>query len=251
MESASALFTFLPFHRLPVELRLKIWRQAIEPRVVHIEWSRRHRHCVSGDIPAILQVSREARIEGLKTYRPRFNTWKSASPVYFNFELDTACFVWKTFGRRPAKHAVALREDCRRIRFMAIDACVRLTNGLELINFGSLKELQIIGCTEEMPDTIADPALFVCAFKPWVKSVLPGRKLYTVPSLTCLDQGLSCRDHWWFEGWNERCAGRMKPRDGVELNCWQLMFTVINDLARGCLHDREAHCQSIEPHASI
>ncbi|KAG4437727.1 hypothetical protein IFR05_006810 [Cadophora sp. M221] len=245
----SGTFTFSPFQRLPIELRLKIWRLAVEPRIVHIEWSRPLRQCLSPDVPSILWVSREARVEGLKTYQPAFNTSDSPSPVYVNFELDTVFFRWKTFGRRPAKHALALKEDCRRIRFLMMDACARLNCGMELIKFDNLKELQISGCMEEVPDAIGDAALFECAFKPWVKSILPGKKSYTVPRLKCLDQGATCRDHWWFGTWNEKCTGKMVGSDARGLDCWQLMFTVINDLAHGCLQERESHGLSTAVHA--
>ncbi|KAH7336171.1 hypothetical protein BKA65DRAFT_552835 [Rhexocercosporidium sp. MPI-PUGE-AT-0058] len=207
--STAASFTFPPFQRLPIELRLKIWTLAVEPRIVHIEWSRPRRQCLSPDVPALLHVSREARAEGLKIYNPAFNTSDSLTPVYINFELDTIFFRWKTFGRRPAKHVLAMIEDCRRIRFLLIDACVRLNTGMELIKFDSLKELQISGCMEEVPDAVGDAVLFQCAFKPWVKSILPRKKAYTVPRLRCLDQGVTCRDHWWFGAWNERCTGRL------------------------------------------
>ncbi|KAK0112926.1 hypothetical protein ONS95_014646 [Cadophora gregata] len=257
MESASASTSasvpapvsieFSPFHRLPVELRVRIWSFAVEQRVVHVEWSRPRRQCLSPDIPAILQVSRESRAEGLKIYHAVLNTSNSSTPVYINFDLDTVSFRWKTFGRRPAKHAVSLGEDCRRIKFLMIDACVRLNDGMELIKFESLEELQIEGCTDEVPDAIGNVALFQCAFKPWVKSILPGTKARKLPRLRCLDQGTRCRDHWWFGAWNESCTravfNRSKERGS---NCWQLMYTVINDLAHGCLQERESHGQSIE-----
>ncbi|KAH7418066.1 hypothetical protein BKA64DRAFT_187514 [Cadophora sp. MPI-SDFR-AT-0126] len=243
--SPSASFTFAPFQRLPVELRLKIWSLTVEKRIVRIEWSRPRRQCLSPDIPAILQVSREARAEGKKLYQAAFNTSNSATPVYINFDLDTIYFRWKTFGRRPAKHALALREDCRRIKVMMLDSGVRLNTGMELIKFESLKELQISGCTEEVPDGIGNVSLFQCAFKPWVKSILPGKKACKVPRLNCLNQGAMCRDHWWFGAWNERCMGRITGIDARGSDCWQLMFTVINDLAHGCLQERESHGRSI------
>jgi len=241
---ASALLTFAPFQKLPVELRLKIWSLTVEKRIVHIEWSRPRRQCLSPDVPAILQVSREARAEGLKVYKAAFNTSKSSTPVYINFDHDTIYFRWKTFGRRPSKHALTLRDDCRRIKFLMIDACVRLNDGLALINFESLKELQISGCTEEVPDSIGNAAVFQRAFKPWVKSILPGKKDCTVPRLKCLDQGETCWDHWWFGAWNERCIGRINGSTSTGSEYWQPMFTVINDLAHGCLQDRESYGRS-------
>ena len=242
---ASASISFTPFQKLPVELRLKIWSLTVEKRIVHVEWSRPRGQCVSLDGLAILQVSREARAEGLKIYKAAFNTSDSSSPVYVNFDHDTVYIRWKTFGRRPAKHALTLRVDCRRIKFLMIDACVRLNDGLELINFESLKELQISGCAEEIPDGIGNAALFQYAFKPWVKSILPGKKECTVPRLKCLGQGEACREHWWFGAWNERCTRVSNGNTSTGSEYWQPMFTVINDLAHGCLQERESHVRSI------
>lgn len=249
--STSLTFTFTPFQRLPVELRLKIWVLTFDTRRVHIEWSRQRRQCVSPDIPAILHVCREARAESLKTYRASFNTSGSATPLYVDFDRDVIFFKWKTFGRRPAKHALALGEDCSRIRFLVIDASVRLNNGLQLVRLESLKELQITGCMEEVPDVVGDVTLFQCLFKPWIKSILPGQQAYTVPRLRCLGQGERCKDHWWFGAWNEKCTVRRRSRTeaGRGPECWQLMFTVINDLAHGCLEERVFHGRSNGVHA--
>lgn len=236
---------FTPFPRLPVELRLKIWEMGVGSRTVHIEWSRQRRQCVSPDVPDVLHVSREAREEGLKTLQLAFNTGTEA-PIYFDFERDAACFQWQSFGRRPGEHVMMLKEDCRRIKYMVMDASVRLSDGLELVNFESLKELQVVGCANQVSDVIGDDPLVECAFRPWVRSILPGKKMYTVPMLRCVDQGVRCRDHWWFEAWNEKCArgaGAAK-----EVCCWQVMFTVVNDLAHGCLQDREAQGRSVRGH---
>ncbi|KAL2069093.1 hypothetical protein VTL71DRAFT_15431 [Oculimacula yallundae] len=236
---------FTPFPRLPIELRLKIWRLSITPRIVQISWSRPKRQCLSPDIPTLLQVSREARSEGQKIYKRVFNTSNSAAPVYVAFDLDTVFFRWKTFGRRPKKHIVALREDFQWVRFLVIENWVRFNQGMEVIRFESLNELHITGCTEEVPDVIEDVELLGSTFAPFIKSILSSKKAHTVPRLMCLTQGARCRDHWWFAAWNERCTRRIKGSEDRGLECWQMMFTVINDLARGYLQERESHGQSI------
>lgn len=239
-DKMQSITTFEPFPRLPVELRLKIFKYAIEPRLVNIEWSRQLRQCVSSDVPTILHVSKEARSEGLKTYQPSFNTaFDSNAPLYFSFEHDTASFRWESFGRKPVRHIKAVEDDCRKLKYMVIDASFRVNQGLELIKFENLKELQISGCKEQLPNGIGHLALFEWAFEPWTGSRSPESKVKSrnVPLLKCLDQGHRCRDHWWFADWNQRCNTRATPLG--EVSYWQLTFSVINDMAHGYLQDRE------------
>lgn len=231
--------TFERFPRLPAELRLKIFQYTIEPRVVNIEWSRKLRQCVTSNVPTILHVSRESRREGLKIYQPSFNTTaESRAPLYFSVELDTASFDWASFGRKPIRHIKQVENGFKNLKYMVIDTSFRLNQGLELIKFENLRELQISGCTEQLPSGIGHLALFEWAFEPVKGNRSPESKVKSrnVPHLICLDQGERCRNHWWFSDWNERC--RRKSPLG-EVNYWQLTFAVINDMAYGCLQDRE------------
>jgi hypothetical protein len=231
--------TFEQFPRLPVELQLKIFRYTIEPRVVNIEWSRQLRQCITSSVPTILHISSEARREGLKIYQPSFNTTlNSRVPVYFSVELDTASFDWASFGRKPVRHIKQVENDFKNLKYMVINSSFRLNQGLELIKFENLRELQISGCTEQLPNGIGHLALFEWAFEPLKGNRSPESKVKSrnVPYLVCLDQGERCRNHWWFSDWNERC--RMRSPLG-EVNYWQLTFAVINDMAYGCLQDRE------------
>ncbi|KUJ23474.1 uncharacterized protein LY89DRAFT_183436 [Mollisia scopiformis] len=244
--------TFESFPRLPVELRLKIFALAIEPRTVNIEWSRRLRQCISSDVPTILHVSREARREGLKTYQPSFNTsLESRAPLYFSFELDTASFQWATFGRKPVRHIKQVEDDCKKLKYMVIDSSFRLNQGLELIKFENLRELQISGCTEQLPEGLEQIKLFEWAFEPLSGNRSPESKVRSrnVPLLTCLDQGDRCRNHWWFSDWNERCHMRETPLG--EVSYWQLTFSVINDMANGCLQDRERRMSDTSVASSV
>jgi hypothetical protein len=99
-------FTLFPL--LPTELRLKIWKMSILPRIVlrhQYDTQTNHRPAVlfTPCIPALLQVSQEARQIGLENYqvvKARHcnmlgNTTKRLGPIYFHPELDTLlCAVW-------------------------------------------------------------------------------------------------------------------------------------------------------------
>lgn len=127
---------------------------------------------------------------------------------------------------------------------MVIHSSFRLNQGLELIKFENLRELQISECEEQLPDGIGNMALFEWAFEPWMGNKSPESKVKSknVPLLRCLDQGERCKDHWWFGDWNERCRSRAKPLG--EVSYWQLTFAVMNDIAHGCLQDRERRLSS-------
>lgn len=75
--------TFSLFPGLPFELRLKIWNLTIERRVILCQ----QRSCPQ--VPALLQVHRESRTEGLRHYQKHYWEPNNKLPVYFNVDLDT------------------------------------------------------------------------------------------------------------------------------------------------------------------
>ncbi|KAF8848696.1 hypothetical protein BDZ45DRAFT_262228 [Acephala macrosclerotiorum] len=113
------LLQFQPFPRLPIELRLKIWRHAMnEPRLIELEWgpdlseitnSHRgshqwHRVCPrSRQPPALLHTNQESRYEALLVYSLRsFDTPTSRFSdlveqyIYRNNDVDVLFFGQKT-----------------------------------------------------------------------------------------------------------------------------------------------------------
>jgi hypothetical protein len=70
------------FQNLPFELRLKIWNLTIEPRVVPCQKLSRPR------VPALLQLCRESREEGLRHYEIHYWEPNNKLAVYFNAEND-------------------------------------------------------------------------------------------------------------------------------------------------------------------
>jgi hypothetical protein len=99
---------FTLFPQLPTELRIKIWKMSILPRIVlrhQRDTQTNHRSAVlfTPCIPPLLQASQEARQIGLENYQVvnarRWNldgnTNKRLGPIYFHPELDTLlCAVW-------------------------------------------------------------------------------------------------------------------------------------------------------------
>ena len=103
--------TFKLFPKLPIELRLKIWKTAAEePRVVNVELKNGHEefsdwefgsggskddknHLVCSTFtPALLHTCHESRVEGLKQYDLLGGRNESDDAIFLNFERDTIYF---------------------------------------------------------------------------------------------------------------------------------------------------------------
>lgn len=85
--------TFHLFSLLYTELRFKIWKYALEPRIVSIRYNPTSRKCESPTpLPALLHVNRESRYETLRLYPLLFATPTAPSHIPFNPMLDTPYF---------------------------------------------------------------------------------------------------------------------------------------------------------------
>ena len=96
---------FTCFPRLPAEIRLKIWKNALPgPRIIRMELKhgvqvplkegekkkpKVTRFISSRSRPVGLHVYRESRIEALKEYELAFPTKTSPAQTYINFAIDT------------------------------------------------------------------------------------------------------------------------------------------------------------------
>jgi hypothetical protein len=78
------------FHKLRIELRLKIWRFSLFPRTIVFDfgtWIERTLRNRSQN-PVTLQINQESRSETLRIYKIVFESL-TKSPAYFHPRLDT------------------------------------------------------------------------------------------------------------------------------------------------------------------
>jgi len=96
MDPTLSIPMFMPFSRLPIEIRLKIWEAALPgPRVVHTTgvlsrmrgetWWALRTNC---KVPSVLLASRESRLVALKFYVLSFGFGQKVPGTYFNFNID-------------------------------------------------------------------------------------------------------------------------------------------------------------------
>jgi len=84
---------FTLFPKLPIELRLKIWKESYEPRIIELrttkKWRTKRYDFFIPKFPAVLHVNKEARVESLKDYKMSFKHRQCRRPILFNFSIDT------------------------------------------------------------------------------------------------------------------------------------------------------------------
>ncbi|KAK1755570.1 hypothetical protein QBC47DRAFT_191416 [Echria macrotheca] len=118
--------SFTLFRFLPAELRLEIWRQSCQTRVVEVRYSQEQDRCVSTTRPpAILQVCKESRDEGLRAcYVRAFGTDTHDAHIYFSPALDVLYIPrWGDLGYADTARdfAVLVRDTAEHVRSLAID----------------------------------------------------------------------------------------------------------------------------------
>lgn len=90
--------SFSLFSKFPIEIRLKIWKLAPEARIIEVLFQGDHRkrkykfYAAGGNVPALLHVNHEARIEGLQLYKEAFGSKWALNKVYFDYEIDALSF---------------------------------------------------------------------------------------------------------------------------------------------------------------
>lgn len=235
---------FKQFPRLPQEIRLKIWRATIEPRVVRIKWSSQLLQCVTPDNPTILQVSHESREEGLRTYRPSFDTTNSSGPiVYANFSLDTVCFDWVTAYRHLNQFRRGeLKGSLKQTRSLSISKVDFKAEMAEpwvslLAEFSELEVLIVSGCTEsrERPPLVTPDVQHSLEhdIKTHIFAAGSDENSDSMPTLVCLDRGYECLQHWWFKQCNEWCPRRMgRGKDEFEKPDWISILSSLDRVAK-------------------
>lgn len=105
------------FSQLPKELRLKIWRAAILPRILH------YGACYGVPVPALLHVNSESRAEGLRSYSLYPTPYGNADLAfrYYNLATDTFFLDLQHPSQLGAVYNSWKRNDFRdEIRHVAI-----------------------------------------------------------------------------------------------------------------------------------
>jgi 2EXR family len=171
---------FQPFRKLPVELRLMIWKQAcVEPRIVKIvaysnilfdvaDFQPYSIFTTETPPPAVMHICHEARKEGFKHYTKMFKKSPLAPVhsrgmvIYINSEKDTVCLTVghnhfpgivedeSTLGISLAHEYTFYRETTSLIRRIALPKPVQTTRcklaliGLTFSVLPSLREAILV-----------------------------------------------------------------------------------------------------------
>ncbi|KAB8294996.1 hypothetical protein EYC80_006945 [Monilinia laxa] len=187
--------SFAFFSQLPVELRLMVWNYSISPRIIKVRYNYARNSCISKDVPPLLLVSREARAEALQRYEQSFGTrTKLKSAIYFNYELDTVFFDWKSFRDNYVSNCMRY-EECHRIkRIRVLDKNLELlvNNQMrDLYAFTGLEEVSISGYLRKGLESKEDPEHVT--FRLRVRGGLDYTNLTNgrmIPQLVCLCERL-------------------------------------------------------------
>ncbi|KAK5661263.1 hypothetical protein OQA88_11157 [Cercophora sp. LCS_1] len=121
MAQAFSLFNFLP-----AELRLEIWRQSCQPRIVEIRYAQDQDRCLTPTRPpSILHACRESRHEALRfCYVKAFGTKTNNAEIYFSPTLDILYIPrWGQLGYADTARDFAdlVRDTADHVHSLAID----------------------------------------------------------------------------------------------------------------------------------
>jgi hypothetical protein len=126
-DGAEAFGAFEPFKKLPLELRINIWKLLPEPRVIEVRFSRDGRklkHRFVADMPTVLHVCQESRLEALKQYKITFSSNRHSrhalNSVYFNNSRDTLYISGHGNGKQLAAFVKVALDDMRSLRRLAV-----------------------------------------------------------------------------------------------------------------------------------
>ncbi|XMA19640.1 hypothetical protein WAI453_012431 [Rhynchosporium graminicola] len=86
---------FTKFPKLPLEIRRQCFREMVSPRIIEVLFSKNPnalKYEFLAEIPVILHICKDSRVEGLITYRLSFANKYALAPVFFCTKLDTISF---------------------------------------------------------------------------------------------------------------------------------------------------------------
>lgn len=73
------------------------WRATFEPRIIAVDYTKKHGFYTNEPPPVALQVNHEARDIALKHYSPCFGNIFDERVTYFNYKLDTLLYFHEDF----------------------------------------------------------------------------------------------------------------------------------------------------------
>lgn len=119
---APRLTSFTLFLKLPVEIRIIIWRLTLNSRVVEIEFTELRGFFTRVATPTALQVCRDSRRAVITFYPTCFGNIMYSPQIVFNFLLDTLYFDM-SFHSQVLHFLASLKEtEVKRIQSIAADS---------------------------------------------------------------------------------------------------------------------------------
>jgi hypothetical protein len=137
---SEALEEFTPFPKLPIELRLRIWKFTLPgPRILEVAYCEAgsdsdmpEKFGVATRPPVALRVCRESRREASRFYTLSFGSENWASKIYFDFSIDTLYLNCLTIGQDGVDIERFLREAEGIENVRTIAACLLTCDILEV-----------------------------------------------------------------------------------------------------------------------
>jgi hypothetical protein len=125
MEATTSTQVFHLFPKLTPELRTMIWEATFEPRIVALDYTKKHGFCTDETPPVALQVNHEACEIALKHYSLCFGNIFDTRVTYFNFILDTL-YLQEDFHDYTQSLIMSLGpEEVKSLERIAIHAEIR------------------------------------------------------------------------------------------------------------------------------
>jgi len=132
------------FSKLPIELRIKIWKLTLRPRIIEIEFTDKKAVYTKAKIPTALHVSKESRAAVEKLYPSCFGSVWHKSQTRFNFDLDTIFLNSDYYNDFCHFFTLAGPIELHKIRYLATDNCCQYISNDEEADkedFGKLREV--------------------------------------------------------------------------------------------------------------
>ncbi|KAF5875780.1 uncharacterized protein Bfra_011542 [Botrytis fragariae] len=118
---------FTLFSKLPVEMRDKIWRLTLEPRIVEIrpKKDQHGRFYSTAPLPTALTVCKDSEQAVLSLYPKLLDGDLDAGGIQFNAKIDTLYLDWKLQEHLTTFLLSIDFQEAEKIQYLAIDQYIR------------------------------------------------------------------------------------------------------------------------------